>query len=112
MTNQPITTPTQVRIQLIQGGTAEENPPAGRVVFTEQAEVKPDEKGAFDYLIGSSAKGDMSTTTLTAADFEYHPARVYRDRAGGTEWIGSGAPAPAANGQCRLCVAGLGCGRR
>ncbi|MBI3951801.1 MAG: hypothetical protein HY314_15235, partial [Acidobacteria bacterium] len=70
MTNQPITTPTPIRIQIIQGGTAEENPSTGRVVFSEQADVTPDDNGAFDYLIGSHAPGvGTGRARLDADDF-------------------------------------------
>ncbi|MBI3950448.1 MAG: hypothetical protein HY314_08350 [Acidobacteria bacterium] len=70
MTSQPITTPTQIRVQIIQGGTAEENPTTGRVVFSEQADVTPDDNGAFDYLIGSHAPGvGTGRVRLDAEDF-------------------------------------------
>jgi hypothetical protein len=70
MTSQPMTAPTQIRVQIIQGGTAEDNPTTGRVVFTEQAEVTPDDTGAFDYLIGSHAGGvGTGRVRLDAEDF-------------------------------------------
>jgi hypothetical protein len=67
-TGQPITTPTHIRIQIIQGGTAHGNPTRGRVVFTEQAEVTPDETGYFDYMIGSNADGRSDKRALDAKD--------------------------------------------
>ncbi|MBI3950061.1 MAG: tail fiber domain-containing protein [Acidobacteria bacterium] len=70
MTSQSITTPTQIWVQIIQGGTAEENPTAGRVVFSEQADVTPDDTGAFDYLIGSHTPGvGTGRARLDAEDF-------------------------------------------
>ncbi|MBI4469818.1 MAG: tail fiber domain-containing protein [Acidobacteria bacterium] len=70
MTSQAITSPTQIRVQVIQGGTAEENPSSGRAVFAEQAEVTPDETGRFDYLIGSHAPGvGTGRARLDAEDF-------------------------------------------
>ncbi|MBI4469817.1 MAG: tail fiber domain-containing protein [Acidobacteria bacterium] len=70
MTGLSITTPSQIRIQIIQGGTADENLTTGRVVFTEQAEVIPDDMGHFDYLIGSHTPGVGSgQARLDAEDF-------------------------------------------
>ncbi|MBI3949581.1 MAG: hypothetical protein HY314_03905 [Acidobacteria bacterium] len=71
VTSQPITTPTQIRVQIIQGGTAEENPSTGRVVFAEQAEVTPDDAGQLDYLIGSHAPGvGTGRARLEVEDFD------------------------------------------
>jgi hypothetical protein len=67
-TGEPIRIPTHIRIQIIQGGTANGNPTRGRVVFAEYAEVAPDENGYFDYLIGSNADGRSEKRALNAKD--------------------------------------------
>ena len=43
-TNQPITTPTPIRVQIIQGGTDEENPSTGRLVSARKRKSNPMKK--------------------------------------------------------------------
>jgi hypothetical protein len=85
---QPITGPTEIRIQILQGGTADEPTSTGRVVFEERAMVTPDDAGLFQYVIGTTSPGPIGRQGFSAEDLNttrpvfIEVAMVVRDASG------------------------------